>query len=150
MYYVLKGSYLYVNDGRTLASDAKMPNEPLMIKQFSFDRFPYTCIGWNTDPNANEAEYLPYDYYTKDESSVLYAIWQDAYDLGEITGTETWEMQRPYDYCTMWFSFTVSESAWYCFETKSEFVHFSWTSTMVGIYSENNRSIGSTTSKTMI
>ncbi len=37
----------------------------------------YTFLGWSTDPSATKADYMPGDAYTKNESTVLFAVWED-------------------------------------------------------------------------
>lgn len=133
--------YIIHYDGNGKAEEVpsdrvKKPGEALTIEGGIYGGFPYTCLGWSTNPYATAAEYLPGDQYTAEESVTLYAVWEEAYDLGEITGEGEWSKAKPFCDSTMWLTFTVSESGSYCFETKSQFATGSFLYNQ-GIYKNN-------------
>lgn len=101
------------------------------------DEFPsvdyINFVGWSTDKNATEAEYLPGEVFTGDSSTVLYAIWTDPYDLGEIAESCTIEQESPAGTGAVWFTFTVPEEAYYHFYTTNKIKNIGASST-TGIY----------------
>ena len=67
---LLGGSADYTTLGKAHNQDAKLPDT-------APTRLGYTFLGWATDPMAASPEYQPGDTYSKNESAVLYAIWED-------------------------------------------------------------------------
>ncbi|MBP3429004.1 MAG: InlB B-repeat-containing protein [Clostridia bacterium] len=104
----------------------KKPGEDVWIDSITFAPFGRNCLGWSTDPDASEPEYVREDYYTKDENVTLYAVWAEPWDLGEIADGRTWSYEKTYEFGDMWFTFTVPEDGWYCLETTTDFKTVSW------------------------
>ncbi len=88
------------------------------------DKFPQVdyknFIGWNSDPAASEAEYLPGDIYNDNSSLSLYAIWEEPYALEIEEFPYTLEHESLPVSDQIWFAFTVSNPGYYHFYTKDK------------------------------
>lgn len=90
-------------------------------------------LGWATDPQAREAEYMPGDRYTENASVILYAIWQnDHYDFAVSGMTVTPDPVYQYDQAIVRISAENMDP------------YHSYTNIPVAIYL-NNRLVHSTT-----
>jgi len=78
----------------------------------------YIFAGWALSPDAEKADYLPGDVYSKDENMTLYAIWETAYDLGCISGQIVKNVEAfPVNGTNVYLSFSVAKSDVYRIRT---------------------------------
>ncbi len=84
--------------------------ESNMNYAFSKDHF---FLGWATSPEAAAAEYQPGDTFTTDADTVLYAVWMDTVDVGEIGGKGTYNIEYPTEGRGAFVSFTPGKSGNY-------------------------------------
>ncbi len=68
-----------------LSTVNKRINQAAAIPNAVPTRAGYTFLGWATDPAATSPEYLPGDTYDKNESLMLFALWEDK-ELPVISG----------------------------------------------------------------
>ncbi len=93
---------------------SKEPGKSIKIDRCNYGWQGLNFAGWATDPDAVTAEYLPGDTYSADENLELYALWLEAYELGKITGPETFIIPAfPVPNEQVYIAFTVSESGYY-------------------------------------
>lgn len=59
----------------SLQRQAKIEGEDLTLTIIKPRRAGHLFLGWSTNANATEAEYLPGGLFTRDEDTVLYAVW---------------------------------------------------------------------------
>ncbi len=82
-YAVYQSGYLYNATFNLLGGSAdittvqKAFNQDTTIPNVKPTREGYTFLGWASDPAATTPEYQPGDTYSKNESIVLYALWED-------------------------------------------------------------------------
>ncbi len=82
-YAVYQSGYLYNVTFNLLGGTAdytvlnKAFNQDATIPETKPTREGYTFLGWSSDPTVTAPEYQPGDIYSKNESTVLYAIWED-------------------------------------------------------------------------
>jgi len=99
----------------------KEPGESIEIRNSTSGKTGKIFAGWATAPDAETAEYFPGDLYSRDESVDLYAVWMDAYELGELRGPETWIIPAfPVGNERVYLAFTVSESGSYRLQSLEE------------------------------
>lgn len=67
---MLGGTADYSVVDKAFNQDAKIPESAPLKEGYKF-------LGWATDPMATAPEYQPGDTYSKNESLVLYALWED-------------------------------------------------------------------------
>jgi len=70
----------YNANGGTAAptSQIKAHDSELILSSIIPKRFGYNFLGWNTSSGASYAQYKPKDSFTKNENTVLYAVWKSA------------------------------------------------------------------------
>ncbi len=100
-YAIYQSGYLYNVTFNLLGGSAdytvlnKAFNQDATIPDVKPTREGYTFLGWASDPAATAPEYRPGDAYTKNESLILFALWEDktAPTISEVTvsmtGTDT-------------------------------------------------------------
>ncbi len=82
-YAVYQSGYLYKVTFNMLGGTAdysvlnKAFNQDATIPESKPTRNGYTFVGWASDPTATTPDYQPGDTYTNNESTVLYALWED-------------------------------------------------------------------------
>ena len=97
---------IYNANGGTGAPEKqdKTHNVFLMLSSDVPEKAGSTFIGWATDPNAKEAEYMPGDKYMGNAPLTLYAVWQnDSYDFSVSELTVTPNKVYQYDKATVKF-----------------------------------------------
>ncbi len=90
---VYQSGYLYNVTFNLLGGSAdittvqKAFNQDTTIPNVKPTREGYTFLGWASDPSATTPEYQPGDAYTKNESLILFALWEDktAPTITEVT-----------------------------------------------------------------
>lgn len=85
----------------TTSTGTKLYNETYYISANGYTRTGYDFVGWNTNPNATTAQYLPGQSYTTNAALSLYAIWRlktyaVTYNGNEATGGTTEAQTKTY------------------------------------------------------
>lgn len=79
--------------------------------------------GWATSPDATEADYLPEDTYSADESVTLYAVWKEPYGPILLTGPEEITIDTGVlNESPIYIAVMVTEDTRWTFETTGEYL----------------------------
>ena len=73
-------SYNMNGGNGSIGNQTKTYGQDLTLSSTIPTRTDYKFIGWNTDKNANSAQYQPGDKYTANSGATLYAIWTINHD----------------------------------------------------------------------
>ncbi len=68
------------------STDTKKYNKFLYLSPTEPTRDGYNFLGWSTDKNATEPDYLPGDTYSENKDVTLYAVWKEVINEFTFTG----------------------------------------------------------------
>ncbi len=127
--------------GSSIDSQVKYPGRDIKLTtSYSYSR-EHFFLGWATSPDAAAAEYQPGDTFTTDADTVLYAVWMDTVDLGEIDGKGTYNIEYPIEKRGAYVSFTPKQSGKYVIHSTGSYFENTY-STPELTYGENYNTVG--------